>query len=365
MPDGSANTTGLRACLGRVRDGDASALNELILLAGNRLQALTHRMLRDYPRVRWWAETDDVLQNALVRLCRALEQVHPASARDFYALATTQIRRELIDLARHYSGPENAAANHESRGDAPAEPGAADLTHEPGARVGRFVKLAQRRPVWAAAMLLIVVASGVAAGRGYVGREQARGRVEAEQERKRTRAVEVAPQAREILQRHCYECHGADPATAGRKFLVLDRASLLDPDRRNVVPGRPEDSRLLHRIEDNTMPPEDDDHWLPRVSEHELSVVKEWIAGGAPEFPPDHVPPAVPPSELAADVHAVFVRHCVQCHQVAEAGGGIKVLNHNLLLARKVVIPGKPDESEVYTLLLKGPNEKLVMPPIT
>ncbi|MBP3953862.1 sigma-70 family RNA polymerase sigma factor [Gemmata sp. G18] len=133
MSDGSANATDLRACLDRVRAGDASALNELVLLAGKRLQFLTHRMLRDYPRVRRWTETDDVLQNALVRLCRALEQVHPPSVRDFYALATAQIRRELIDLARHFAGPENGAANHESWHAERAEPDAPDLSHEPGA----------------------------------------------------------------------------------------------------------------------------------------------------------------------------------------------------------------------------------------
>lgn len=133
MPDGSANTTDVRACLGRVRAGEPGALDELIRLAAHRLQVLTHRMMRDYPRVRRWAETDDVLQNALVRLCRALEAVHPPTPRDFYALATAQIRRELLDLARHYAGPENAAANHESRGAEPPEPGSPDLTHEPAA----------------------------------------------------------------------------------------------------------------------------------------------------------------------------------------------------------------------------------------
>ncbi|MCI0701349.1 MAG: sigma-70 family RNA polymerase sigma factor [Planctomycetia bacterium] len=136
MADGSANTTGLRWCLSRVRQGDATALNELIALASARLQHLTHRMLRDYPRVQRWAQTDDVLQNALIRLCRALEQVQPASVRDFFSLATTQIRRELIDLARHYSGPENAAAHHESwpaeSKQLPAE-GQSELTHEPAA----------------------------------------------------------------------------------------------------------------------------------------------------------------------------------------------------------------------------------------
>lgn len=135
MPDSSANTSPLLAHIARLRAGDPTALNELIRLAGERLETLTRRMLRDFPRVRRWAQTDDVLQNALIRLCRALEQVQPAGVREFYALATTQIRRELLDLARHYSGPENAAAHHESWAAEPgrehASPDHSDLTNDP------------------------------------------------------------------------------------------------------------------------------------------------------------------------------------------------------------------------------------------
>jgi RNA polymerase sigma-70 factor (ECF subfamily) len=120
-----------------VGQGDPAALNELIVLTSKRLETLTHRMLRDYPRVHRWAQTDDVLQNALIRLCRALEQMQPASVRDFYALATTQIRRELIDLARHYAGPEGSAAHRESvvaePGHPPRDREKMDLTHEPAA----------------------------------------------------------------------------------------------------------------------------------------------------------------------------------------------------------------------------------------
>lgn len=137
MADGSANSTGLRDCLDRLGRGDAAALNELIRLAGGRLEVLARRMMRDFPRVRRWAETGDVLQNSLVRLCRALGQVKPATPRDFYSLATTQIRRELIDLARHFAGAGNPAAHHESwaggeTGAGAAEAEKADLTHEPG-----------------------------------------------------------------------------------------------------------------------------------------------------------------------------------------------------------------------------------------
>lgn len=132
MPDDSANTAVIRACLARLEGGGRGALDDLIRLTGGRLEVLARRMLRDFPRVRRWAETDDVMQNALVRLCRALESIRPATAREFYSLATVQLRRELIDLARHYAGPEGAAANHESRAD-PPELGVPDLTHDPGA----------------------------------------------------------------------------------------------------------------------------------------------------------------------------------------------------------------------------------------
>jgi RNA polymerase sigma-70 factor (ECF subfamily) len=63
-------------------------------------------MLRRYRGVGRWEQTDDVLQNATVRLCRALDAVRPDSVRSFINLAAVQIRRELMDLARHYRGPE-------------------------------------------------------------------------------------------------------------------------------------------------------------------------------------------------------------------------------------------------------------------
>ena len=59
-------------------------------------------MLQRFPSVQRWAETGDVLQNALMRLLRSLQDVEPESMRRFYGLAAEQMRRELLDLARHY-----------------------------------------------------------------------------------------------------------------------------------------------------------------------------------------------------------------------------------------------------------------------
>ncbi len=69
-------------------------------------------MLRRSPHVRRWEETDDLLQAALWRLHRSLAEVRPESLRHFDNLAAAQIRRELIDLARGYYGPEGFGAHH-------------------------------------------------------------------------------------------------------------------------------------------------------------------------------------------------------------------------------------------------------------
>jgi RNA polymerase sigma-70 factor (ECF subfamily) len=52
----------------------------------------------------------------MMRLHRSLAQVHPESTRLFFGLAATQIRRELIDLARHHYGPEGNGSNHHTDG---------------------------------------------------------------------------------------------------------------------------------------------------------------------------------------------------------------------------------------------------------
>jgi RNA polymerase sigma-70 factor (ECF subfamily) len=112
MADAADTTTEIQLRLDRLRAGDESARDELLNLACGRLRRLARKMLRSYPNVRTWEETDDVLQNAAVRLCRALQDVRPDSVRSFLKLATLQIRRELIDLARHYKGPEGPGRKH-------------------------------------------------------------------------------------------------------------------------------------------------------------------------------------------------------------------------------------------------------------
>ena len=105
----------LRGLLADLERKDDAALTALIRHSSQRLESLARHMLRDYPALRRWVETNDVLQNALIRLIRALGEVQLESPRHYMALAALQIRRELIDLARHYFGPRGLATHHESR----------------------------------------------------------------------------------------------------------------------------------------------------------------------------------------------------------------------------------------------------------
>lgn len=114
-----SSTIPLQRCLDRLRAGDVTARDEVLEWAAERLQRLTRKMLNDFPGVRRWEETGDVLQNAMLRLCRALSAVSPATPRDFFRLAALQIRRELIDLSRYYYGPEGTGANHASAAETP------------------------------------------------------------------------------------------------------------------------------------------------------------------------------------------------------------------------------------------------------
>jgi len=110
----SNTTVELQHWLDVLRSGDERGRKELINHACERFRKLTHHMLQAFPQVGRWEQTDDVLQNALMRLYRALSEVRPDSVRHFYRLAALQIRRELLDLARHYLGPEGLGAKHDS-----------------------------------------------------------------------------------------------------------------------------------------------------------------------------------------------------------------------------------------------------------
>jgi RNA polymerase sigma-70 factor (ECF subfamily) len=130
MSDPSVDTVLLQQWLNRLRAGDLRARDELLARVCHQLERQARKMLRRFPNVQPWAETGDVLQSALLRLFRGLQQMEPPSSMaQFYALAAQHMRRELLDLARHHCAAHRPGMQHasqlraEGRAPEPADPG--------------------------------------------------------------------------------------------------------------------------------------------------------------------------------------------------------------------------------------------------
>lgn len=111
-----ASTAALNALISRLQAGDPTARRELVSRSVARLHRLARHILKNFPAVQRWEDAEDVAQNASLQLLRTLEAVTPDSASGYFRLAAREIRRELLDLARHYGGPQGVGAAHASVG---------------------------------------------------------------------------------------------------------------------------------------------------------------------------------------------------------------------------------------------------------
>ena len=104
MADTGLDSVHLHQYVERWQAGDGQAADALFKAVGERLEHMTRKMLRAFPAVHAMTETADVLQSSLIRLLITLRRVQPESTRHFFNLAAVHVRRELLDLARHFRG---------------------------------------------------------------------------------------------------------------------------------------------------------------------------------------------------------------------------------------------------------------------
>ena len=83
----------------RIRKGDRSATQEIVIKAQRRLERLARKMMQGERRSPMHG-TSDLAQNASLRLMRRLEKHTPECPKDFFRMASREMRLELIDLAR-------------------------------------------------------------------------------------------------------------------------------------------------------------------------------------------------------------------------------------------------------------------------
>ncbi len=89
--------------------------------------------------------------------------------------------------------------------------------------------------------------------------------------------VSFEKHVRPLLKAHCFECHGEGAKLKGGLDVRLRRTMVAGGDTGPaLVPGRPGDSLLLHRVRGGEMPP-----GKRKLTKDETALLERWIAGGA------------------------------------------------------------------------------------
>ena len=94
------SSTGVREILMQIREGDTSATERLFAYCLDRFKLLSKRIFNTRKDLHFFEESDDLLQDALIRLHSAVTNLKPETTRALMSLALQHIRWALGDLAR-------------------------------------------------------------------------------------------------------------------------------------------------------------------------------------------------------------------------------------------------------------------------
>lgn len=120
----NSSTVHIQAALDKFLAGDEAAKKELVNRAGERLMILARKLLRGFSGGP--DETAAVVSEAYLKLHDALDEVRPTTVRQFFGLASLQMRRVLIDMvraSRRRGGVENEGSGQFNPPDGSADGG--------------------------------------------------------------------------------------------------------------------------------------------------------------------------------------------------------------------------------------------------
>ena len=97
-----------------------------------------------------------------------------------------------------------------------------------------------------------------------------------------TYAADIKP----IFEKSCIKCHGADKQKGKLRLDSLQAILKGGEDGKVVVPGKSEDSMLIHNVahlgdEDLWMPPPDNKDKIPALTKEQIGLLRAWIDQGA------------------------------------------------------------------------------------
>lgn len=167
------------------------------------------------------------------------------------------------------------------------------------------------------------------------------------------------PDIQKIFAQRCTICHsGKDPPF--RLRLDTLQSALKGSERGPVLKrNNSKESELIRRVKGESQPRMP--LTGPPLSEEEISQLERWVAAGMPAGKEvaaveDGKPPTVAPGERETfeQVESIFLKRCAKCHKDDGIMGappeGLRLDTYANILAggeRVVLIPGKPDHSEL------------------
>lgn len=197
-----------------------------------------------------------------------------------------------------------------------------------------------------------------------------------------------APQsdAHSILAAKCYPCHGPDQQKCGLRLDLEETALRGGQSGPAIVIGDPDASLLIQLVSaknpDRAMPAKGE-----RLSEAEITALRDWIAAGAP-WPqqalgtpavaqsepapapavpePEPVPAVEAPSSFATNAAPILAERCTTCHGPEKQSNGLRLDSLESILqggdSGPAIVPGNSAESLLITLVSGGDPDR-VMPP--
>lgn len=151
--------------------------------------------------------------------------------------------------------------------------------------------------------------------------------------------IDYNRQVKPILADNCFKCHGFDEGSREGGLRLDVRENAIQPAKSGdtaIVPGRPEQSMLLTRVTDqfDAMPPEETGK---RLQPHQVEILRQWIAEGAPYAPHwAFVPPvaAALPKTTGAPWARNAIDHFVLARLEQDGLGPLREAEKSVLLRR-------------------------------
>ncbi len=166
---------------------------------------------------------------------------------------------------------------------------------------------------------------------------------------------------RPIFRAYCFDCHGAEEEMKGGLDLRLVRFLIKGGESGEaIIPGKPEASYLIARIESGEMPPGE-----ARVPKEQIEILKRWIAAGAKTSRPE--PETIGPGlGITPEERAYWAFQPIKRPQISETVKGNQTIRTPidglLLQAMPEGLAFSPDADKV-TLIKRAYFDLLGLPP--